>query len=274
MAILMGTSGNDVLTGTVGNDFFVGSVGNDRLIGSDGFDTVDYSSLPGAITLLARGGVDKGAAGKDLAVRIEKFIAPPNQANQIDASGANLAITVDLSRDALTVQAVGSFVVQNFVNVSGSETADVIIGNDQNNILNGNEGNDRLSSSGGNDTLNGGTGDDQIDGGSGNNVLLGGNGQDHLVGGNGDDFLDGGKGVDTLSGNAGKDSFKLTAGEFDTVTDFALGSDNLLVSGVSFGAVSLIQNGNDTLVAIDNRVSARLLNVQASTLSKTDFRFA
>lgn len=273
MAILTGTSGNDVLNGTAGDDLFIGSTGNDRLLGSDGFDTVDYSGLP-AITLLARGVVEKGAAGQDLAVRIEKFIAPVGQANQIDASGANLAITVDLSRDALAVQAIGSFVVQNFVNVSGSQTADLIIGNSQSNAFQGNSGNDRLLGNSGNDTLDGGTGDDQIDGGEGNDLLLGGSGQDNLVGGEGDDWLDGGSGVDTLTGNAGKDTFKLTIGEFDTVTDFAVGSDKLLISGTSFGAVSLIQNGNDTLVAIDRQVSARLLNVQSAVLGQTDFSFA
>ncbi|QLE57166.1 calcium-binding protein [Nostoc sp. TCL26-01] len=99
---------------------------------------------------------------------------------------------------------------------------------------------------GGNDTFNGGVGSDNISGGNGNDTLLGGDGSDRLTGGNGDDTIDAGQGNDTLIGQqgqdlliggAGKDSFYLTlpvAGDFDTINDFSITDDKLVISQTVF----------------------------------------
>ena len=71
-----------------------------------------------------------------------------------------------------------------------------------------------------------------MDGGNGNDILLGGIGNDILNGGNGNDILSGGDGNDTLTGGAGVDSFLYNIAanastNFDTITDFTSGSDQL-----------------------------------------------
>jgi Ca2+-binding RTX toxin-like protein len=74
-----------------------------------------------------------------------------------------------------------------------------------------------------------------IYGNSSNNVLVGASGPDLIMGNGGNDTITGGGGGDTLSGGAGSDTFKYTAitdsqpgpGHFDTITDFAHGSDKL-----------------------------------------------
>lgn len=64
-----------------------------------------------------------------------------------------------------------------------------------------------------------------------------GSGKDMLVGGNGNDSLTGGMGNDTLTGNAGMDSFNFvmpTEG-VDTITDFSVVDDTIVVSAKGFG---------------------------------------
>jgi Ca2+-binding RTX toxin-like protein len=64
-----------------------------------------------------------------------------------------------------------------------------------------------------------------------------GSGRDMLMGGNGSDTLMGGVGGDTLNGNAGKDSFSFampTEG-IDTITDFSVVDDTIVVSALGFG---------------------------------------
>ncbi len=65
----------------------------------------------------------------------------------------------------------------------------------------------------------------------------GGSGKDMLVGGNGNDTLSGGVNSDTLTGNAGMDSFNFvmpTEG-IDTITDFSVVDDTIVVSAKGFG---------------------------------------
>ena len=107
---------------------------------------------------------------------------------------------------------------------------------------------------------------------SGADVLLGYGGNDTLVGGVGADKLTGGAGADTLSGGTGADQFIIhsqsesmlsfteasgvfTAQGFDTITDFATGSDKLVFSAslhkvVTAGEVVTLPStvtGHDTI---------------------------
>lgn len=71
-----------------------------------------------------------------------------------------------------------------------------------------------------------------LTGSAGADMLLGGAGNDTLRGGAGDDVLIAGPGADRLTGGAGADTFVFTAdGQTNTVTDFALGTDRLDLSG-------------------------------------------
>ncbi|MEG3891789.1 calcium-binding protein [Microcoleus sp. Z1_A1] len=140
--------------------------------------------------------------------------------------------------------------------------ADSITGSESGDVVYGDEGNDRIEGLGGADLLYGGLGNDFLSGGAGQNGLLGGEGADTLQGGEsadgvngnagddvifgagGDDFLRGGRnndivngedgddfligdwGNDTLTGGVGQDIFflrseaALGSPTFDLITDF------------------------------------------------------
>lgn len=96
------------------------------------------------------------------------------------------------------------------------------------------------------DVINGLGGDDELDGSGGNDLLRGGAGNDELEGGSGDDTLVGGAGDDQLVGEAGADVFSFRSdapfdpADFgvDTVADFETGRDRILLSTLSFTALT------------------------------------
>ncbi|AUT04546.1 endonuclease [Nostoc sp. CENA543] len=129
----------------------------------------------------------------------------------------------------------------------GGNGDDILYGGDGNDLLDGGNGNDIVYGERGNDTLLGGNGDDilyggdgndYLDGGNGDDILYGGDGNDTLIGGNGNDLLVGGRGGDLFTGGNGSDRFSLSdtrTGEFDTITDFKVGQDTILISKSEFG---------------------------------------
>ena len=83
------------------------------------------------------------------------------------------------------------------------------------------------------------------------NAIDGGAGADTLSGADGNDTLTGGAGNDRLTGGNGADRFRfVTTGDgTDTITDFASGSDKILINAANFGLVAgstanLVVNGN------------------------------
>jgi Ca2+-binding RTX toxin-like protein len=76
-----------------------------------------------------------------------------------------------------------------------------------------------------------------LTGNAANNTLDGGAGNDTLIGGLGNDTLVGGLGNDTLTGGAGLDSFTFNAPNqgVDTITDFVVVDDAIVVSAIGFG---------------------------------------
>jgi hypothetical protein len=90
----------------------------------------------------------------------------------------------------------------------------------------------KLDGGGGNDNLTGTTSADWILGGIGNDTLAGVGGNDSIEGGDGDDRLTGGAGQDTMDGGAGADTFVFSAGDsgtisgslFDRITGFTVGT--------------------------------------------------
>lgn len=145
--------------------------------------------------------------------------------------------------------------------ISGSTTADQIIGD---------AGDDFISSGAGDDVLFGGDGVDILLADLGNDVLIGGNGVDYLVGsigadtisgGAGDDFIQGGANAgpglgDSMTGGAGRDVFAFFADSItdtsvtasaigtsgirgrnlaDSVTDFTFGEDHIMLHLSGFG---------------------------------------
>jgi VCBS repeat-containing protein len=87
----------------------------------------------------------------------------------------------------------------------------------------------------GGDTIKGNNGDDTIYGGSGNDTINGNNGNDTIIGGFGADHLAGGNGDDRFVYSSAADSH---AGQFDTISDFASGSDKINLTAL--GALAFL----------------------------------
>ncbi|MDC6166723.1 ExeM/NucH family extracellular endonuclease [Paucibacter sp. XJ19-41] len=121
-------------------------------------------------------------------------------------------------------------------------------------------------------------------------------GRDTIVGTAGDDQIEGGAGADMLTGGAGRDQFvyrsMLDAG--DTVTDFAVGEDVLVLSQLlqasgivsadplGQGFVSCTMSGANAVIGIDTDGSAgatrskplvQLKSVSCATLNASSFKF-
>ncbi|MGB3756728.1 MAG: calcium-binding protein [Rivularia sp. (in: cyanobacteria)] len=199
--ILYSTPKDDLVLAKGGNDTIFGSLGDDFYNGGKGFDTLDYTLLGQKITLLPRGFIGNGSSQGSNIQEIERIVGAAGKDNTIDGSGGGktpVFFTIDLSKNKLIVEntpTFGSveFVVENFVNVEGTENSDFIVGDNKNNKLSGNGGNDTLIGLFGNDTLNGGSGNDTLTGADPNvqntvkrekDILTGGTGTDTYVLGN------------------------------------------------------------------------------------------
>jgi Ca2+-binding RTX toxin-like protein len=232
--------GNDIVSGRGGADTLVGNRGNDTLDGGAGIDIANYSGLNNAITLKATGVLEKGSAGIDQLVDVERIIGRAGFSNTIfAANNQGATIDVNLSTESLNINnipVVGSlsFGVTNFVNVTGAGADDSIVGSNSNNLLVGAAGNDFIEGLGGSDSLGGGDGSDDLNGGLGNDVLTGGLGNDALAGGFGNDILIGSAGADNFS-------FSSTAEGIDSVLDFNAGEDVIGILASGFGVNSLNQ---------------------------------
>ncbi|AFY56148.1 putative calcium-binding protein [Rivularia sp. PCC 7116] len=233
---IIGNSKDNILIGGGGNDYFGGSAGNDVINGDDsGYDTVDYTGLGEAITLLPTGIIEKdGGLGTDELIRVETIIGDENQANTIDTSSAEspISIDVDLAAETLEVNnipVIGSLnrTVVNFVNVIGTAQDDKITGNAEDNIING---------FGGIDNLTGGAGIDTF-------VL----GEDYHV----------------FYSDAG-------FGDVAIIEDFVSGEDKIQLTG-SLDDYSFIQNSFTNLIAFGDDIIA---SVNSSFDTNSDFTFA
>lgn len=156
----------------------------------------------------------------------------------------------------------------------GGDGNDRLLGGAGNDILRGGAGNDRLLGLAGDDRLLGGDGNDRILGGSGDDILQGQAGRDRLLGKVGDDRLNGGAGNDFLFGGAGADNYSIgTANGFERIRSFSSDEEDKLVllGNLSFDDLTLVQQGNSTLVRFGNTRLALLLRTDATSLSAGDF---
>ena len=103
-------------------------------------------------------------------------------------------------------------------------------------------GDDDIYGDAGNDILNGNDGNDLLLGETGNDILNGNDGNDALLGGNGNDTLTGGTGSDQFA----FDQSSLPAAGVDTITDFALYSDTILLGKTVFSSLETV-GGNPTM---------------------------
>ena len=248
---LLGGAGNDSLTGGDGNDTLDGGAGNDSLNGGVGIDTADYTTATAGVTVaIVAGGQNTVGAGTDTLTAVENL------------TGSKFA-------DTLTGNAAANVLTGNEGNdtLNGLAAADTLMGVGGNDILDGGAGNDILNGGAGTDTATYATATAavtvslmttlaQATGGSGSDTLslienligsnfadhlTGGTGKNSLVGGAGNDSLDGGTGNDTLIGGAGLDGFIFNSTpnnstNWDTISDFSVPDDTILLSQAIFGA--------------------------------------
>ena len=105
-----------------------------------------------------------------------------------------------------------------------------------------------------------------LDGGEGDDILWSGAQNDVLIGGNGNDVLNGGPGDDVMSGGLGADQFKFV-GLFgnDTITDWEIGADNLLLYNLSASDINFYQNsilyGSENSIIFSNLSEEEVLSI-------------
>ncbi|GFE71397.1 alkaline phosphatase [Chroococcus sp. FPU101] len=137
----------------------------------------------------------------------------------------------------------------------------------------GNDTVDVTFASGGN-RLDLGSGDDTLFAGA-NNRILAGSGDDTL-------FVGSSGGNNVITGGVGSDQFWVVTDSEDLpdmaniITDFTSGVDVIGFANTSlnFAGLSLIQDGQDMIVRALNQDIAKLINVQVSSLTETNFVFA
>src|SRR5512140_3180380 len=225
MAIITGTSGNDILSGGLGHDTITGDAGDDRIT-----------------MLVTAGNEDTIDAGADTDTLVLSGVVPGNHVVRV-----NLASTTD---QVVSIGGVADALTQiNFENLdaSGIVGAVNVTGSDVNNSIIGSKGDDWLSGGAGNDTLNGGLGCDTMIGGSGNDIYFIDNIDDSIT------ELPGG-GTDTVNINRSVD---LTLAPFTEIENAVLtgtaainatGDDgNNLLTGNSGANILNGGDGNDTL---------------------------
>jgi Ca2+-binding RTX toxin-like protein len=212
---LYGEEGFDNLAGGAGTDHLWGGDGADTLLGGEGFDTLWGEA--GNDSLAGGGRDDKYIVTNSADIVVE------NPGEGQDTVEASVSYTLSDNVEVLTL--VGTDPLSG----TGSDDANLIVGNRNENHLLGEAGADTLRGDAGNDTLEGGTGADLLDAGySGKDHLEGGAGEDSLYGGLGADYLDGGSGDDSMSGGDGNDVFVVDS-TGDQVLDgsYTSGSDTV-----------------------------------------------
>ncbi|NEU81987.1 esterase-like activity of phytase family protein [Nostoc sp. UIC 10630] len=236
---------------------------NQTLFTGDGADFVEGTK---GNTIQTGNGEDTVLAGSDSSVSTgdgndQIFIGQNGPAQNTSADGGN-------GNDEVTVmEASGS---NNLLGAAGDDSLTVIEGSRQS--LFGGSGNDTLKNNGSNNRLYGGSGNDK----------LFSNFNDSLSGGDGDDVLFAGQqGGNRLTGGTGADQFWIANASLPTskniVTDFAIAIDKIGLGGIGvtqFSALTLLQQGSDTLVKAGNTELASLVGVTSTSLTANDFVFS
>ncbi|MEH2229333.1 MAG: esterase-like activity of phytase family protein [Nostoc sp.] len=236
---------------------------NQTLLTGDGADFVEGTK---GNTIQTGNGEDTVLVGSDSSVSTGEgndriFIGQNGPVQSITADGGN-------GNDVITVvEANGS---NNLLGAAGDDSLTVIEGSRQSSF--GGSGNDTLKSGGSNNRLYGGSGDDKLF----SNI------NDSLSGGDGDDVLFAGQqGGNRLTGGTGADQFWIANASLPTskniVTDFAIAIDKIGLGGVGiaqFSALTLLQQGSDTIVKTGNTELVSLLGIAAASLTANDFVFS
>jgi Ca2+-binding RTX toxin-like protein len=238
--------------------------------------TVNYSTTP--VTATANNDYTSKTGTLTIAANATKgTISIPILNDNLDENDETFTVTLSNPVNATLVNATGIVTITDTLQSAVTTTLPTNVENlllTGSNPINGtgNGGNNRITGNAANNNLNGGAGNDTINGGDGDDILTGFLGSDSLNGGLGDDTLAGNAGNDTLTGAAGVDRFEyrstraFVTSDFgvDTITDFAVNQDRIILSKTTFKALtSGVGNGfsqasnfavvaNNSLVAASN----------------------
>ena len=145
----------------------------------------------------------------------------------------------------------------NYVNVTGSSSAESLIADGNNNT--------RITAGSGDDLIQTFAGNDLIYGDAGNDTILSGAGNDEIYGGDGNDTIKPGDGDDTIDAGPGDDSIELSAGnDFEDGGD---GIDTLVISAASLSIPFTInlQTGRYFLTPQSNSQTPNFANIENIT---------
>lgn len=144
---------------------------------------------------------------------------------------------------------------QDTVLVIQGNNNDTLPGSDNDDTIIGGQGNDFLYGKDGNDLLEGRPGFDYLFGGSGNDSLNGGIGRDRLNSGPGDDTMTGGASIDRFIFNTNQAYSQEDLGE-DTITDFDIERDIILLDRQTFTAIGNGANFEDVFATVTSDAAA------------------
>lgn len=263
--ILISTNGRDTLIGGDGNDTFQsglwdtnngsvaladGGIGNDTFLirtdinakGGQGIDTASFNTVTAGVsadlstdryTSVAIATADRISSQGTIA-EIENISGSAHNDTLRGDNGTNL-LSGNAGNDRIFGLGGNDVIYggEGKDTVNGGSGDDKIAGNDGADVLYGGNGADIIAGGTGDDGLRGESGADILDGDSGADRIYGGSGNDIIRGGDGNDLIHGESGNDILTGGSGSDTFVFsTAGGNDVVTDFDVGTDHLVLSGI------------------------------------------
>ncbi|MBM6584132.1 hypothetical protein ILT44_28450 [Microvirga sp. BT689] len=160
---ITGSSRSDVIRGRAGNDALHGRGGSDLLFGDDGNDTL-VGGAKDADRLY-------GGAGDDIfSVADARHIVFEATGGGHDTVIASVDYVLTATAEIEVLQ-TGNDTGTKAIDLTGSNTANAILGNGGANILSGRGGDDTIIGGNGNDTVMGGSGADQLSGGAGRDQL-------------------------------------------------------------------------------------------------------
>ncbi|UKP00018.1 serine hydrolase [Nostoc sp. UHCC 0870] len=190
------------------------------------------------------------------------FTVEAGEGYEVDSNANSGTFTIVDSLIEPTSEPIFGTIGEDVIEVSGS--GGLIFGGDESDVI------DASISSSGSNRIYGGRGDDTFILGSG----------DRLIGGAGDDkffALSGGDNI--ITGGAGADQFWIATAEIpdsaNIITDFTLGEDVLGIAGlgIGFGNLSITQQEENSLIALNGSDLAILQGIGAASLSAENFTF-
>ena len=278
---IAGAAGDDTLFGSNGNDVLSGGRGADTLDGGAGNDIAVYLGSDAGVTVdLAAGTGIGGAAQGDILGNIETIIGSSfddvfqgnSLANTMIGGGGNDTFLGDAGgdiyvggagNDMVDYSSSSAAITVNLLNQSGIGSiaaGDVYV--DVESVIGTQSG----------DLLRGDNGANTLSGLSGGDVLLGQGGNDLLNGGAGGDILTGGTGADTFVFETAFDQF------VDIVTDFSAAQGDVIrfvnstASNFTLASINIATlRSTDVLVTLDGWNNGIVLQGAAGSVSLSDF---